>query len=74
VLLSATDEDIDDTASGASDEEVIEAAKALAAELDAAQGESTPFQFTSILMQCNEAISEETGIDYGSACGAGGSC
>lgn len=57
-----------------SDEDVIAAAEALGAELAATQEESTPFQFTSILMQCNQAISDETGIDYGNACGAGGSC
>ncbi|WP_459825621.1 halo-CC-star protein HcsS [Halorubrum luteum] len=50
------------------------AAEALGAELAAAQEESSPFQFTSILMQCNQAITNETGIDYGNACGAGGSC
>jgi hypothetical protein len=62
VLLSATDQD------------VIEAAEALGEELAAAQDETTTFEFDSILMQCNEAITQRTGIDYGSACGAGGSC
>lgn len=62
MLLSATDQD------------VIEAAETLGEELAAAQEETTPFEFDSILMQCNEAISQRTGIDYGSACGASGSC
>lgn len=62
MLLSATDQD------------VIEAAEALGEELADAQEETTPFEFNSILVQCTEAISEQTGIDYGSACGAGGSC
>ena len=35
---------------------------------------ATDFEFETILMQCNEAISEETGIQYGDACGTGGSC
>lgn len=58
----------------APDQDVIEAAEALGEELAAAQEETTPFEFNSILMQCNDAISQRTGIDYGSACGAGGSC
>jgi len=62
VLLSTTDE------------EVIEAAKALGEELAATQEETTPFEFNSVIMQCNDAISQRTRIDYGSACGAGGGC
>lgn len=62
MLLSTTDED------------VLRAAEALGAELAAAQSEMTDFEFETILMQCNEAISEETGIQYGDACGAGESC
>ena len=81
--MSSPDETVDGAGDSAdpvdepadlSDEDVIAAAEALGAELAAAQEESSPFQFTSILMQCNQAISEETGIDYGNACGAGGSC
>ncbi len=56
------------------DEEVVAAAEAFAEELAAVQSESTAFQFNSTLMQCNEAISQQIGIQYGSACGAGGSC
>jgi len=58
----------------ASDQDVIEAADALGEELAVAQEETTAFEFNSILMQCNEAISQRTGVEYGSACGAGGSC
>jgi len=60
--------------SGPTDDEVIAAATALGEELSAAQTETSEFEFTSILVQCNEAVSDEIGIDYGSACGAGGSC
>ncbi|TYL36114.1 hypothetical protein CV102_24085 [Natronococcus pandeyae] len=56
------------------DEEVVAAAEALADELAAVQAESTSVEFESILIQCNDAISEETGIEYGDACDAGGSC
>ena len=62
MLLSTTDED------------VLTAAEALGAELAVAQSETTDFEFETILMQCNEAISEETGIQYGDACGNSGSC
>lgn len=56
------------------DEDVLAAAEALGAELATVQSEATDFEFETILVQCNEAITEETGIQYGDACGAGGSC
>ncbi|MFC6758088.1 MULTISPECIES: halo-CC-star protein HcsS [Haloarcula] len=56
------------------DEDVLAAAEALGEELAAMQSETTEFEFETVLMQCNEAISEETGVQYGDACGAGGSC
>jgi len=62
VLLSSADKD------------VLAAAEALGAELAAAESDMSPFEFQTVLMQCNEAISEETGVQYGDACGAGGSC
>lgn len=62
MLLSTTDED------------VLEAAEALGDELAAAKDDTSAFQFDTMLMQCNEAISEQTGVEYGQACGAGGSC
>ncbi len=62
MLLSSTDED------------VLEAAEALGEELAAAKADSSEFQFESLLVQCNEAITNETGVKYGQACGAGGSC
>jgi hypothetical protein len=43
-------------------------------ELAAVQSETTDFEFETILMQCNKAISEETGVQYGDACGVGGCC
>jgi len=57
-----------------SDQAVLAAAEELGEELRNAQQEQSRFQFNSLLMRCNDAISRETGIDYGSACGAGGSC
>ena len=56
------------------DEAVVAAADALAEELAAVQADSTAVEFESILVQCTDAISEETGIDYGDACDAGGCC
>jgi len=53
---------------------VLAAAEELGEALREAQREQSRFQFNSLLMRCNDAISRETGIDYGSACGAGGSC
>ncbi|MFW5956052.1 MAG: halo-CC-star protein HcsS [Halorhabdus sp.] len=68
MLLSTSEQDAG--ADGATDEEVAAAAEALGAELAAAKAESSEFAFTTMLMQCNEAIGDETGIDYGSVCGA----
>ena len=50
------------------------AAEELGEELRNAQREQSRFQFNSLLMRCNNAIGQEIGIDYGSACGAGGGC
>ena len=57
-----------------SNEEVLAAAEELGEALREAQREQSRFQFNSLLMRSNDAISRDTGIDYGSACGAGGSC
>ncbi len=57
-----------------SDEAVLAAAEELGEELRNAQQEQSQFQFNSVLVQCNDAIGREIGIDYGSACGAGGGC
>jgi len=54
-----------------SDEAVLAAAEELGEELRNAKQERDQFQFNSILVQCNEAIGQQIGIDYGSACGAG---
>jgi len=66
--LSTSEQNPD--ADGATDEEVLAAAEALGEELAAAKAESAEFAFTTMVMQCNEAIGDETGIDYGSVCGA----
>ena len=56
----------------ASNDEVIAAAEELGEELRTAQREQSQFQFDSLLGRCNDAIDREIGVDYGSACGAGG--
>ncbi|MFC7186731.1 halo-CC-star protein HcsS [Halorubrum yunnanense] len=72
MLLSASDGDADE--SGVTDDEVVAAAAALGEELAAAKESSSESAFTTMVMQCNEAIGEETGIDYGSVCGADDGC
>ena len=57
-----------------SDEEVLAAAEALGENLDAAQSESTTAEFESLLVECNEAITDETGLEYGAVCDAGSDC
>ncbi|ELZ56847.1 MULTISPECIES: halo-CC-star protein HcsS [Halorubrum] len=68
MLLSASERGSD--ADGATDDEVVAAAEALGEELAAAKESSAEFAFTTMVMQCNEAIGDETGIDYGDVCGA----
>ncbi|ELZ33140.1 halo-CC-star protein HcsS [Halorubrum tebenquichense] len=65
MLLSVPEHGSD--AEGATDEEVV-AAEASGEELAAAKDESSEFAFTTMVMQCNEAIGDETRIDYGSVC------
>jgi len=57
-----------------SDKDVLAAAQALGEELAAANSDASDSQFTKLLRQCNEAITEETGVEYGQVCGAGGCC
>ncbi|WP_418282783.1 halo-CC-star protein HcsS [Halorubrum sp. DTA98] len=72
MLLSASDRDaVED---GVTDDEVVAAAEALGEALAAANESSSEFAFTTMVMQCNEAIGDETGIDYGGVCGADGCC
>ena len=74
MLLSAPDQGADE--SDVTDDEVAAAAESLGEELSAAKESSSEFAFTTMVMQCNEAIGDETGIDYGSVCGDddGGCC
>lgn len=72
MLLSASDQDTGE--GGTADGEVVAAAEALGEELAAAKGSSSEFAFTTMVMQCNEAIGDETGIDYGSVCGTDDGC
>lgn len=57
-----------------SDEDVLNAAEALGEELAQTQSEATESEFETILEECSEAISEETGIQYDDACDTGGCC
>jgi ATP-dependent exoDNAse (exonuclease V) beta subunit len=57
-----------------SDDEVLAAAEELGEELHNAQQESTEFDFDSLLMRCNDAITEEIGVDYGSVCETSDCC
>ena len=66
--MSASGQDASE--SEVTDEEVVAAAEALGEELAAAKEPSSEFAFTTMVMQCNEAIGDETGVDYGSVCGA----
>ncbi|WP_424013944.1 halo-CC-star protein HcsS [Halorubrum xinjiangense] len=68
MLLSASGQDASED--GVTDDEVVAAAEALGEELAAAKESASEFAFTTMVMQCNEAISDETGLDYGSVCGA----
>lgn len=56
------------------DEKVLDAAETLSEELAKVQSETDPAEFESILLECSEAISQRTGVDYGSVCDAGGCC
>jgi len=62
VLLSTTDDD------------VLAAAEELGEELRTAQQESTEFEFNSLLLRCNDAITEDIGVDYGSVCETSDCC
>lgn len=66
--MSASDQDASE--SEVTDEEVVAAAESLGEELAAAKESSSEFAFTTMVRQCNEAIGDETGVDYGSVCGA----
>lgn len=57
-----------------SDDEVLAAAEELGEELHNAQQESTEFDFDSLLMRCNDAITEKIGVDYGSVCETSDCC
>ncbi|ERG98957.1 MAG: hypothetical protein J07HQX50_00099 [Haloquadratum sp. J07HQX50] len=57
-----------------SDDEVLAAAEALGKDLDVAQSEATAAEFESLLVECNEAINDGMGLEYGEVCGAGSDC
>ena len=53
---------------------MLEAAQALGNELTQTQSKATESEFETILEECTEAISEETGIQYHDACDTDGCC
>ncbi len=53
---------------------MLEAARALGEELTQTQSAATESEFETVLEECNEAISEQTGIQYDDACDTGGCC
>ncbi|SFR59544.1 hypothetical protein SAMN04487947_2658 [Halogeometricum rufum] len=57
-----------------SDEDVLTAAADLGKKLQTLQSESTSSEFESILVACNEAITETTRLEYGEVCDAGSDC
>ena len=57
-----------------SEDEVLAAAEALGKDLDVAQSEATAAEFESLLIECNEAITDEIGLEYGDVCGARSDC
>ena len=56
------------------DEDVLDAAEALGEELAAMHSEADDFEFETVLIQCNEAINKETGIQYDDVCDTGDCC
>ncbi|WP_303704264.1 halo-CC-star protein HcsS [Haloquadratum walsbyi] len=62
MLLSTTDDD------------VLAAAEALGEELRNAQQESIQLEFDSLLGQCNDAITDQIGVDYDDACDTDDCC
>jgi hypothetical protein len=72
VLLSASDQDASEPE--VTDQEVVAAAEALGEELAAAKESLSEVAFTTVVKQCNEAIGDETGVDYGSVCGDDDGC
>lgn len=62
MLLSTTDDD------------VLAAAEELSEELRTAKQESTEFEFDSLLLRCNDTITEEIGVDYASVCETSDCC
>ncbi len=57
-----------------SDDEVLIAAETLGKELDLVQSETTADEFESLLIECNESINDEIGLEYGDICDAESDC
>ncbi|WP_202614541.1 halo-CC-star protein HcsS [Halostella litorea] len=55
-------------------DDVLAAAESLGDALRAAKAEESAEAFESTVRECNEAITEATGVEYGEACDAGSDC
>ncbi|WP_250137854.1 halo-CC-star protein HcsS [Halorientalis salina] len=58
----------------ATDEDVLAAAEAFGEELADSQSDAAPTEFETMLLEYNDAISEATGLEYGSVCDADDCC
>ncbi|SIS18048.1 halo-CC-star protein HcsS [Natronorubrum thiooxidans] len=58
----------------ATDEAVLAAAEAFGEELADSRSDTVSSELETILLEYNDAISEEIGLEYGSVCGAGDCC
>ncbi|MFC4451220.1 MULTISPECIES: halo-CC-star protein HcsS [Halobacteriales] len=58
----------------ATDEEVLAAAEAFGEELAESQPDGASSEFETMLKEYNDAISEATGLNYGSVCSTDDCC
>ncbi|WP_224214939.1 halo-CC-star protein HcsS [Natrinema longum] len=58
----------------ATDEEVLAAAEAFGEELAASQSDGDSSEFETVLEAYNDAITEATGLNYGSVCSTDDCC
>jgi hypothetical protein len=54
--------------------EVLTAAERLGDELVEAKSEVSEEEYTTVLLQCNQELKEELGIDYGAVCSSSDCC
>lgn len=54
--------------------DVLTAAERLGDTLADAKTESTAEEYESVLLQCNQALKQDLGVDYGAVCSDDGCC